>query len=153
MLITGLRYFNVYGNKEFFKGKTSSMVLQLSHQILNGNAPRLFEGSAEILRDFINIEDVVQANIKACSPKKSGVYNVGTSIPRSFLDVANILQKELGTNYEIEYFPNPYEGYQTHTQADIKSAEENLSFKPSISLEEGIKNYIPEIKQLHIKGI
>ena len=43
--IVGLRYFNVYGPREFFKAKTASMVIQLGHQILNGKAPRLFEGS------------------------------------------------------------------------------------------------------------
>ena len=48
MSIVGLRYFNVYGSKEYYKAKTSSMVIQLGHQILNGNAPRLFENSNKI---------------------------------------------------------------------------------------------------------
>jgi len=63
--IVGLRYFNVYGGREFFKNKTSSMVIQLGHQILKGNAPKLFEGSDKIQRDFIYIEDIIQANILA----------------------------------------------------------------------------------------
>ena len=63
MTIVGLKFFNVYGPREYYKAKTSSMVIQLGHQILDGNAPKLFEGSDKILRDFINIEDVVQANI------------------------------------------------------------------------------------------
>ena len=71
------------------------MVIQLGHQILDGKAPRLFENSSQILRDFIYIDDVVQANIKACSPKKNGTYNVGTGISRSFQEIADILQKEL----------------------------------------------------------
>ena len=70
MTIVGLKFFNVYGRREYYKAKTSSMVIQLGHQILSGKRPRLFEGSDQILRDFINIEDVVQANIKACNPKK-----------------------------------------------------------------------------------
>ena len=151
--IVGLRFFNVYGPREFYKGKTASMVIQLGHQILDGKAPRLFEGSDLIVRDFIYIEDVVQANIKACKPKKSGIYNVGTGNPRSFQEIGDILQKELDTNLGTEYFPNPYDGYQVHTQANIGSTRTNLGFEPSFSLEEGIKTYIPEIKRLYGKDI
>jgi len=149
MTIVGLKFFNVYGPREYYKAKTSSMVIQLGHQILNGTAPRLFEGSDQILRDFINIEDVVQANIKACNPKQNGTYNVGTSTPRSFQDIADILQQELGTDLGTEYIPNPYDGYQMHTQADISTSTEALGFEPIVSLEAGIKAYIPEIKRLH----
>ena len=145
--IVGLRYFNVYGHNEFYKGKTASMVIQLGHQILNGNAPRLFENSNKIFRDFIHINDVVQANIKACNT--NGTFNVGTGKPRSFQDIADILQNQLETDLGTEYFPNPYEGYQFHTQADITQSKEILNFNPEVSLEEGIKAYIPEIKLLN----
>ncbi len=149
MTIVGLKFFNVYGPREYFKGKTSSMVIQLGHQILNGAAPRLFEGSDRIFRDFINVEDVVQANIKATKPKENGTYNVGTGKSRSFQDIADILQQELGVDLGTEYIPNPYDGYQMHTQADISASKSNLGFNPVISLEEGIKAYIPEIKRLY----
>ena len=147
--VIGLRYFNVYGNKEFYKGKTSSMVIQLGHQILSNKPPKLFKGSDKIFRDFIFIDDVIQANIKGCQSKSSGVFNVGTGIPRSFQDIADLLQLELGTEMETDYFLNPYEGYQMHTQADITLTKEKLGFKPIITLESGIKTYIPEIKKLH----
>ena len=153
MTIVGLRFFNVYGPKEVYKSKTSSMVIQLGLQILDGKAPRLFKGSDQILRDFIYIEDVIQANIKACNPKMSGVYNIGTANPRSFQDLADILQKELDTNLGTECFANPFKGYQLNTQADITSTKANLSFEPNFSLEEGIKTYIPEIKRLHGEDI
>ena len=149
MTIVGLKFFNVYGPGEYYKAKTSSMVIQLGHQILDGNAPKLFEYSDQILRDFIYIDDVVQANIKACSPKINGVYNVGTGVPRSFQDIADILQNELGSNLGTEYFPNPFKGYQMHTQANIDSSKVYLDFMPKYSLEEGIKDYISEIKRLH----
>jgi ADP-L-glycero-D-manno-heptose 6-epimerase len=149
LTIVGLRFFNVYGPREYYKANTSSMVIQLGHQILDGNVPRLFENSSQILRDFIYIDDVVQANIKACSPKKNGTYNVGTGIPRSFQEVNDILQKELKTELGTEYFPNPYSGYQIHTQANIIATKDNLGFDPKVSLEQGIKSYIPEIKHLH----
>jgi ADP-L-glycero-D-manno-heptose 6-epimerase len=147
--VIGLRYFNVYGNKEFYKGKTSSMVIQLGHQILSNKPPKLFKGSDKIFRDFIFIDDVIQANLKACQSKSNGVFNVGTGLPRSFQDIADLLQLELGTEMETDYFLNPYEGYQMHTQADITLTKEKLGFKPIITLESGIKTYIPEIKRIH----
>lgn len=146
--IVGLKYFNVYGPKEFYKNSTSSMVIQLGHQILQGKTPRLFENSDKIVRDFIYIEDVIQGNIKACTTKQSGVYNIGTSKPRSFQDIADILQKELGTNLGTEYFPNPFDGYQMHTQAEITESTKNLGYFPNYELEDGIKAYIPEIKRI-----
>ena len=149
MKIVGLKYFNVYGAREFFKDKTASTVIQFGHQILAGKAPRLFEGSDKILRDFVYIKDVIQANIKACDAKKSGVYNVGTAKPRSFQDIADILQKELGTNYGTDYFPNPFTGYQMHTQADISTSQEFLGYEPEWELEEGIKDYLPEIIRMY----
>ena len=149
MIIVGLRFFNVYGPREYFKANTASMIIQLAHQILNNESPRLFNGSNKIFRDFIYIDDVIQANIKSCSPVKSGVYNIGTGNSRSFQDIADILQKQLGTQLDIEYFSNPYKGYQDSTMADISSSIKNLGFKPSFSLETGIKSYLPEIKRMH----
>ena len=147
--IVGLRYFNVYGQREFYKNKTASTVVQFGHQILKGNAPKLFENSDKILRDFIYIDDVIQANIKACNPKKSGIYNVGTAIPRSFQDIANILQKELNTDFGSIYIKNPFVSqYQFHTQANIDDTKKYLDYNPRFSLEDGIKYYIPEIKRL-----
>ena len=147
--IAGLRFFNVYGPREFFKAKTSSMVIQLGHQILDGQAPRLFYGSENILRDFIYIDDVIEANILACNTKFSGSFNIGTGEPRSFLDIANILQKELSTDFDIEYFKNPFSGYQMHTQADISLSTKAFNFRPKHSLESGIKLYINNIKEMH----
>jgi ADP-L-glycero-D-manno-heptose 6-epimerase len=48
-----------------------------------------------------------------------------------------------------DYIPNPYDGYQMHTQADISTSQANLSFEPVVSLEAGIKAYIADIKRLH----
>jgi ADP-L-glycero-D-manno-heptose 6-epimerase len=147
--IVGLRYFNVYGPREYFKNTTASMVLQFGHQLLFGKNPRLFEGSDKILRDFIYIEDIIQANIKAMEPKKSGVYNVGTGKARSFQDIVDILQRELGTSAVCEYIPNPYVGsYQFFTQADIEETKEYLGYEPAYEMEDGIKAYVAEIKRL-----
>ena len=148
--IVGLRYFNVYGPHEYFKNSTASMVLQFGHQILSGKNPRLFENSDKILRDFIYIEDIIQANIKAMEPKESGIYNVGTGKARSFQDIVDILQKELGTSLECEYIPNPFIGsYQFHTEADIALTKEALGYAPSYEMEDGIKAYVSEIKRVY----
>ena len=147
--IVGLRYFNVYGPREFFKNKTASMVVQFGHQILAGKRPRLFEGSDKILRDFIYIEDIIQANILAMRPKENGVYNVGTGKARSFQSIVDILQEELGTELPCEFIPNPFVGrYQFHTEADIAETTLGLGYTPRFELEDGIKAYIPEIKRL-----
>ena len=147
--IVGLRFFNVFGKREFYKAKTSSMVIQLGHQILSGKAPRLFNNSDSISRDFIYIDDVLQSLVISCKPKLNGVYNIGTGVARSFQDIADILQNELKTNLITEYFVNPYDGYQMHTQANITKSIANLGFKPNFSLEQGIKAYIPEIKRIY----
>ncbi|MCW8838317.1 MAG: ADP-glyceromanno-heptose 6-epimerase [Thiovulaceae bacterium] len=147
--IVGLKYFNVYGPREYFKNKTASMVVQFGHQILDGKTPKLFEGSDKILRDFIYIDDVIQANILACEPKKSGVYNVGTGKARSFEDIVNILQKELAIDNGKEYIPNPFIGqYQFFTEANIENTKENLGYQPNYEMEDGIRTYLPEIKRL-----
>ena len=151
--IVGLRYFNVYGQREFFKNKTASMILQFGLQLLRGENAKLFEGSDEIKRDFIYVQDVIQANIKACAPKRSGVYNVGTGKARSFQDIVDILKKELQITRKDIYIPNPFIGqYQFFTQADISLSEEFLDYKPRFSLEDGIKAYIAEIKRIHGKS-
>ena len=148
--IVGLRYFNVYGAREYFKNTTASMVLQFGHQILAGKNPRLFKGSNKILRDFVYIEDIIQANIKAMQPKKSGVYNVGTGKARSFQDIVDILQKELGTKLTCEYIPNPFIGsYQFHTEANIETTKELLGYRPAYEMEDGIKAYVSEIKRIY----
>ena len=147
--IVGLRYFNVYGPREYYKNKTASMVLQLGHQILAGKAPRLFHGSDAIRRDFVYVDDIIQANIKAASAGCGGVYNVGTGNARSFQEIADILQKELGTDYGTEYIDNPYVGsYQFLTEAEIAPTVEGLGYAPQVTLEEGIRRYIPEIRRL-----
>ncbi len=147
--IVGLRYFNVYGEREFLKNSTASMVVQFGHQILAGKIPKLFEGSDKILRDFIYIEDIIQANILATNPKKSGIYNVGTGKARSFEDIVNILQEKLAIDNGKKYIPNPFIGaYQFFTEANIDSSIENLGYSPRFELEDGIQTYIPEIRKL-----
>ncbi len=139
--VVGLRYFNVYGPKEDFKASAMSMIRQLGFQMLKGNAPRVFKwGEQE--RDFIYVKDVVTANIKAFEAEKSCIVNVGTGKRTSFNRIIEILNNNLNTDFKPDYFDNPYNFYQNHTQADPTLAQKSLGFKAGFSIEEGIKDYV-----------
>lgn len=149
--IVGLRYFNVYGQREIYKGKTASMILQLGLQALKNKKVRLFK-MGEQKRDFVYIQDVIQANIKAMESKKSGVYNVGSGTARSYNDIIECLKVDLG-DFAVEYIENPYSFFQTHTEANIVLTKEFLNYTPRFSLEVGVKNYINTIKAIHTSGL
>ncbi|MEF3191344.1 MAG: ADP-glyceromanno-heptose 6-epimerase [Campylobacterales bacterium] len=148
MNIVGLRYFNVYGPGEFYKGRTASMILQLGLQMLAGKRPKLFKWG-EQKRDFVYIEDVIQANIKALEPEESGVYNVGSGEARQFNEIYGLLTQELGIEIPVEYIDNPWNFYQNHTEADIESTKAMLGYAPRFRLEDGIKAYVPEIRRIY----
>jgi len=139
MHIVGLRYFNVFGSRESYKGRAASMVYHLAKQIKSGKNPRIFK-FGEQKRDHIYVKDIVDATIKAMNAK-SGIYNVGNGIGTTFNDLIKILNEIMGTNYKIEYFDMPYDPktYQSNTQADTKKAEEFLGFKAKWPLKQGIK--------------
>lgn len=147
MSIVGFRYFNVYGPREEYKGKSASMIFQLAVKMLKGEKPRLFKWG-EQKRDFVYIKDVVKANLLALEKDVSGIFNVATGQPRSFNEIVEILNRELGTNYEIEYFDCPYDFYQEFTQADLTKIKKTLGYEPDYTLEEGIRDYIPYIKKV-----
>jgi ADP-L-glycero-D-manno-heptose 6-epimerase len=84
------------------------------------------------------------------SAKESGIFNVGTGRARSFQDIVDILQKELGTSLPCEYIPNPFVGsYQFHTEADISTTKEVLGYEPRFEMEDGIKAYVGEIRRIY----
>ena len=139
--IVGLRYFNVFGPREAYKGRPASMIYHLGKQIKAGKKPRLFK-FGEQKRDHIYVKDAVDATILALNAK-SGIYNVGTGIATNFNDLIKFLNDVLGKNSEIEYFDMPYDQktYQSNTQADTTKAEKFLGFKAKWQLKEGIKDY------------
>ena len=145
--IVGLRYFNVYGPRESHKGRMASMILQLGCQLLSGQPPRLFKFGQQ-KRDFVYVEDVVQANLRALTAVRSGVYNVGTGQAREFREVLEILQQVLGTRREVVYIDNPWPFYQDHTEADISPTTSDLGYAPRFTLEAGIADYGAEICSL-----
>ena len=138
--IVGLRYFNVYGPGEDHKGKFASMIHQLAKQMRAGNRPRIFI-PGEQKRDFVYVDDVIQANLKAMTVKTGGVYNVGCGRAFTFNQVVAELNRVLGTDLPPDYFENPYSFTQDWTQADLTESRRALGYDPRYDLAKGIEAY------------
>lgn len=139
--IVGLRYFNVYGPGEDHKGKFASMIHQLAKQMRAGKRPRIFT-PGEQKRDFVYVEDVVQANLKAMKATASGVYNVGCGGAFTFNQVVSELNAALKTDLPPEYFENPYSFTQDWTQADVSAARKGIGYEPAYDLKRGVGAYL-----------
>ena len=139
--LTGLRYFNVFGPGEWFKGAAASMIYQLAKQMLVGKRPRIFKWG-EQRRDFIYVKDAVAAALRAREAKRNTVLNVGTGKSSSFNEVIDALNEGLGTRLEPDYFDNPYSFYQDFTQADMSHTKREIGFEPQFSTREGILDYV-----------
>lgn len=138
--IVGLRYFNVYGPGEDHKGKFASMIHQLAKQMRQGKRPRIFTAGQQ-KRDFVYIEDVLQANFRAANARYGGVYNVGCGQARSFNDVVEQLNRVLQTRLPPDYFENPYSFTQDCTQADLTESRRLLGYEPQFDLAKGMDAY------------
>ncbi len=136
----GLKYFNVYGPRESHKGAASSMIYQLWQQMAAGKRPRIFK-MGEQKRDFVYVKDVVEATLKGATAPK-GVYNVGSGKARSFNDIVSSLNKVLGTRYKPQYFDNPYDFYQSFTEADLSASGKKLKYRPAWPLEKAVADYV-----------
>jgi ADP-L-glycero-D-manno-heptose 6-epimerase len=126
--IQGFRYFNVHGSNEDHKEDQASPYHTFAKQYRETGKIKLFENSENYLRDFVPVEKVCQTHIDFFEVKESGVWNVGTGNPKSFLDVAlSIAPKEA-----IEYIPMPEklrDSYQSYTCADMSKTLESLQHK------------------------
>ena len=138
--IVGLRYFNVYGAGENHKGKFASMIGQLARQMRSGKRPRIFT-DGEQKRDFVYIDDVLEANLAGMRSKNSGVFNVGSGAASSFNQVVEQLNRVLRTDLPPEYFENPYDFFQTWTEADLTQSRKVLGYSPKFDLARGIDAY------------
>jgi len=139
--IIGLRYSNAYGPNEAHKGKLASMVYQLAVQMRAGRRPRIFTAGQQ-KRDFVYIDDVVQANLLAMKATESGSYNVGAGRSWSFNELVAELNRALGTELEPEYFDNPYGFTQDWTETDLTLAKAKLGYEAKFDLRAGIEAYV-----------
>ena len=138
--IVGLRYSNAYGPGEEHKGKLASMIHQLARQMRAGQRPRIFR-AGEQKRDFVYIDDVVEANLCAMRSQHSGSFNAGAGRSWSFNEVVAELNRVLETDLQPDYFDNPYGFTQDWTETDQSLAREKIGYQPKFDLRRGIEAY------------
>ena len=138
--IVGLRYSNAYGPGEEHKGKLASMIHQLASQMRAGQRPRIFR-AGEQKRDFVYIDDIVEANLCAMRSQNSGSFNAGAGRSWSFNDVVAELNRVLKTDLQPDYFDNPYGFTQDWTEIDQSLAREQIGYQPKFDLRRGIEAY------------
>ena len=119
------RYFNVYGPEgEEHKGSQASPYAQFKRQAETTGQIQVFEGSDRFLRDFVPVSRIVDTHLKFLTVKESGIWNVGTGHPRSFMDVA----KEF--DVPVTTIPMPEilkDSYQKYTCADMTKTQQTLN--------------------------
>ncbi len=128
----GMRFFSVYGPHERAKKKYANVITQM---ILNDEFTIYGDGSQT--RDFTHVDDVVRALVLAAGKDGAFVFNVGTGRETSFKEVAKLIQEI--KPLKIKYLPNPIENYVDRTQADISLVKRELSWAPTVKLEDGIR--------------
>jgi ADP-L-glycero-D-manno-heptose 6-epimerase len=151
-LITGLKYFNVFGPNEDHKEDMRSVVHKAYHQILEAGSVKLFKSYRPEFadgcqrRDFLYVKDAVRMTLfLAENTRSGGLYNVGTGTSRTWLDLATAIFAALGRQPKIEFvdMPERLQGkYQYFTQAEIGKLR-GLGYKDEItSLEDAVKDYV-----------
>lgn len=141
-IVFGLRYCNVYGPGESHKGRRASMIMHLCRQMMSGERPRIFR-HGEQRRDWIHVDDVVEANLACLGNLSGGVFNVAGGRAVTFNHLVSVINGALGSDLKPEYVECPFKDrYQSDTETDISKAEEMLGWKPRISLEEGVRGYL-----------
>jgi len=114
-IIAGFRYFNVYGADEQKDDFSTSPVYRFSEQAKKDGVIKIFTGSHNTYRDFICVEDVISIITKR---HKSGIYDLGTTKPISFMDVAELVARKYDATIKFIPFPDIIKGrYQVYTQA------------------------------------
>jgi dTDP-L-rhamnose 4-epimerase len=136
------RYFNVYGPRQSLNNPYTGLCAIFSSRIKNGNCPVIYEDGLQS-RDFVYVSDIVQANVLALE-KAEGVkvYNVGTGMPTTVLDVANTLIKLYGSDVKPEISQKFRVGDNRHDYADISLIQKELGFKPRVKFSEGMKQLV-----------
>jgi ADP-L-glycero-D-manno-heptose 6-epimerase len=149
--VVGLKFFNVFGPNEYHKGDMRSMVVKAYGQIKESGRVRLFKShrpeyrDGEQVRDFVYVKDTVDMTLFFLNPGiRGGIYNVGTSKARTWLDLMNALFKAMGREPQIDFIPLPdalRDRYQYHTEADIGKLRAAGYSYPITSLEEAVADY------------
>jgi len=141
--VIGLRYFNVFGPGQ---SKEYAGVIKLFLERIQQGLPPLINGDGLQVRDFVYVDDVVNANILAMESNIDGeFFNIGTNSTASVLDLANMIIKFSGLKLKPIHQP-AVPGDVKATQADITKAKTMLKWKPTTSIENWLKSAVLDIK-------
>ncbi len=134
-----LRYFNVFGPRQDPGSPYSGVLSLFNAALLSGTQPTVY-GDGEQSRDFVYVENVVQANLLAAETKSAPglAINVGTGNRRTLNQTLGLLEKITRRPARTKYAA-PREGDIRDSQADISLARERLGYDPRIGFEEGLK--------------
>jgi len=135
-----LRYFNVFGQRQRYDAY-GNVVPIFCTLALTGKQLTVF-GDGRQTRDFVNVRDVAQANLRAADHAEvSGIFNVGAGRAVSVLELIEELSVVLGVHLETKH-SGPRSGDVRDSLADISSAGMLLGYAPSTSLREGLAEYV-----------
>lgn len=150
--IVGLKYFNVFGPFEDHKGEMRSLVHKAHDQILARGRLELFESDrpeyahGEQKRDFICVRDAVEVTLHFTDRREhGGLFNCGTGLARTWLDLARALFAAMNRKPDIHFIPMPgvLKGkYQYFTQAETTKLRAAGYSRPFTSLEDGVRDYV-----------
>ena len=139
-----LRYFNVFGPHQRFDAY-GNVIPIFANRLLRKEPIHIF-GDGEQTRDFVNVRDVVSANIKAAlSGDVQGVFNIGSGSRISINNLAEMMQKAAGVTTDIQYLP-PRPGDVRDSLADISKAKKLLGFDPGTDIYSDLVDYWNWIK-------
>jgi UDP-glucose 4-epimerase len=137
----GLRYMNVYGPRQGYKGTYIAVIMKILDNLDNGKPPIVY-GDGSQAYDFIYVTDTAKANV--CALKSSvpfGFYNVGRGIKTTIKELAELILKITGSDLQIQY----ESGGMTFVKNRIgnaKKAEDEIGFKAQVGLREGLERLI-----------
>jgi dTDP-L-rhamnose 4-epimerase len=138
-----LRYFNIFGTRQALSNPYTGVMAIFASRLLNGNAPVVFE-DGEQLRDFVNVHDIVHANLLAMQRREAdGVaLNIGSGRPISIREIAAELAKMLGVDAQCEITGKYRAGDIRHCFADISTARQVLGYEPRVHFADGLRELV-----------
>ena len=142
--IVCLRYFNVYGLNQRYDAY-GNVIPIWTRRLLDGE-PLLIYGDGEQTRDFINVADVAEANVRAGEiPGLRGAFNIGTGKAFTINQLADAFRHVGGSGLRFEHRP-PRKGEVKHSQAKVDRAVEAFGFRPAVAIEQGLVEYVQWIR-------
>lgn len=136
----GMRYFNVFGRRQDPDGAYAAVIPKFIKQLMRGETPTI-NGDGRQSRDFTYIENVIEANLKAClAPHEAAgeAYNIAYGGREYLIDIYYGLTKALGVDVEPNFGPDRA-GDIKHSNADISKARKLLGYAPEYSFADGIQ--------------